>query len=244
MPKFLLQFEGAVIKEIPAKDEFTVGREADNDVVIDNPAVSPHHCKIMRVGETYFVEDLNSTNGVFINARKVAKFRLQNNDLIGIAKHGLKFIDDRPQTNGSAQTDPGAPSIDATAAASQPEPAAAATGSPLRKPAIIRIVKGGVGPLEYELKNRSTYIGKADHVQIRIKGTGLFGSAPESAAMIANHPNGYYLIPVEEGYVKLNGRAVHQKELLKDGDVIQAGGTTLKFEDQTGKTLDIKSTSP
>jgi hypothetical protein len=94
------------------------------------------------------------------------------------------------------------------------------------------VLKGVVDQLEFELKNRSTYIGKSDHVQIKIKGTGLFGSAPESAAMIAHHQDGYFLIPVKEGYVKLNGKPVNQKELLRDGDVIQAGGTTLKFEDQ------------
>jgi hypothetical protein len=48
--------------------------------------------------------------------------------------------------------------------------------------------------------------------------------------MIANHQDGYFLVPVKEGYVKLNGKALHQKELLKDGDVIEAGGTTLQFE--------------
>src|SRR6185436_9654370 len=95
MPKFLLQFEGAVIKEIPAKEEITIGRKPDNDVVIDNPAVSSHHCKIVLVGDTYFVEDLNSTNGVFLNAKKIVKSGLQNNDVIGIAKHALKFIDER-----------------------------------------------------------------------------------------------------------------------------------------------------
>ena len=102
MPKFLLQFEGAVIKEIPAKDEITIGRKPDNDVVIDNPAVSSHHCKIVLVGDTYFVEDLNSTNGVFLNAKKIVKSGLQNNDVIGIAKHALKFIDDREQDPDAA----------------------------------------------------------------------------------------------------------------------------------------------
>src|SRR6516225_1430317 len=95
MPKFQLQFEGAVIKEIPAKDEITVGRKPDNDVVIDNPAVSSHHCRIVLVNDTFFVEDLNSTNGVFLNAKKIVKSGLQHNDVIGIAKHALKFIDER-----------------------------------------------------------------------------------------------------------------------------------------------------
>ena len=61
MPKLLLKFNAAVLKEIPiAKDVTTVGRKPDNDVVIDNPAVSSYHCKIMLVGDTFFVEDNNS----------------------------------------------------------------------------------------------------------------------------------------------------------------------------------------
>ena len=232
MPKFLLQFEGAVIKEIPVKDEIAVGRKPDNDVVIDNPAVSGHHCKILRVGDSFFVEDLHSTNGVFLNAKKVVRSELQNNDIIGIAKHALKFIDDRPQPAPTAAKTSAADETMAISPQKQQELATAATSAAQKKPAVIRVLKGVVDRMEFELKNRSTYIGKSDHVQIKIKGTGLFGSAPESAAMIAHHQDGYFLIPVKEGYVKLNGRPLNQKELLKDGDLIQAGRTTMKFEDR------------
>ena len=74
-------------------------------------------------------------------------------------------------------------------------------------------------PPEYELKSASTYIGKSDRVQIKIKGTGLFGSAPENAAMIANREDGYFIVPVKEGYTQLNGKVVEQKQLLEDGDM-------------------------
>src|SRR5947207_1020512 len=99
MPKFLLQYQGGVIREIPAADALTVGRKPDNDVVIDNPAVSSHHCKIVMSGDTFFVEDLNSTNGVFLNGKKIFQSAIQNNDVISIAKHALQFIDDRPQSH-------------------------------------------------------------------------------------------------------------------------------------------------
>jgi pSer/pThr/pTyr-binding forkhead associated (FHA) protein len=238
MPKFLLQFEGAIIKEIPAKDEITVGRKPDNDVVIDNPAVSSHHCRIVLVNDTFFVEDLNSTNGVFLNAKKIVKSGLQHNDVIGIAKHALKFIDERRQESGTAVNPPAKPvaAADATMMISpdkQQELAAAATSAAQKKPAVVRVIRGMVDRPEYELKTRATYIGKSDRVQIKIKGTGLFGSAPESAAMIANHHDGYFLVPVKEGYVKLNGKPVTQKETLNDADIIEAGGTTLQFENPT-----------
>jgi pSer/pThr/pTyr-binding forkhead associated (FHA) protein len=239
MPKFLLQFEGAVIKEIPAKDEITVGRKPDNDVVIDNPAVSSHHCRIVLVNDTFFVEDLNSTNGVFLNAKKIVKSGLQHNDVIGIAKHALKFIDER-KAGSTVVNAPAKPvAADATMMISpdkQQELASAATSAAQKKPAIVRIVKGMVDQPEYELKTRTTYIGKSDRVQIKIKGTGLFGSAPESAAMIANHQDGYFLVPVKEGYVKLNGKPVTQKEPLQDGDTIEAGGTIMQFENPENPT--------
>jgi predicted component of type VI protein secretion system len=239
MVKLQLQFQGAVIKEYPfTKSEMTVGRLSDNDIVIDYPAVSGHHCKLSLVGDGYFVEDLGSTNGVFVNANKTLKAGLKNNDVIGIVKHAIKFIDERAPKK-EATIPPVQPaakfSAEATmmiSATKQQELAAASTSAAQKKPAVIRVVKGAVDKMEYELAARSTYIGKSDHVQIKIKGSGLFGSAPENAAMIANQPEGYFLVPVKEGYPKLNGKSVSQKELLKDGDTIQVGGTTLQFEDR------------
>jgi FHA domain len=235
MPKLLLQYGGAVLKEIPiTKEEITVGRRPDNDIVIDNPTVSGHHCKITLSGDSFFVEDLNSSNGVFVNAKKVMKSGLKDNDVIGIAKHALKFIDERQHHEAAhAHAPSSGADADATmmiAPDKQRDMAAAAIAAIQRKPAVVRVLKGIVGQAEYELKLSSTYIGKSDHVQIKIKGTGIFGSAPESAAMIANRPEGYFIVPVKEGYPKLNGKALSQKALLQDGDIIEVGGTTLQFE--------------
>jgi pSer/pThr/pTyr-binding forkhead associated (FHA) protein len=237
MPKFLLQYEGAVIKEIPiTKADTTVGRKPGNDIVIDNPTVSGHHCKITLAGDTFFVEDLNSSNGVFLNAKKIMKSGLKNNDVIGIAKHALKFIDERVHDSAATNTPPVQTDADATMMISpqkQQELAAAATIAALKKPAVLRVIKGVIDQPEYELKATSTYIGKSERVQIKIKGSGLFGSAPENAAMIANRAEGYFLVPIKEGYPKINGRPIHSKEQLRDGDIIDVGGTTLVFEENT-----------
>jgi hypothetical protein len=50
--------------------------------------------------------------------------------------------------------------------------------------------------------------------------------------MIAHHHDGYFLLPVKQGYVKLNGNPLLQKAQLQDGDIIEAGGTTLQFESE------------
>jgi pSer/pThr/pTyr-binding forkhead associated (FHA) protein len=237
MPKFLLKFNAAVIKEIPiTKDSLTVGRKDDNDIVIDNPAVSGHHAKITLAGDTFFVEDLESTNGVFVNEKKVMKAGLKNNDVIGIVKHALVFIDDRaieaPHVEASPARSRDAEKTMMISADKQQEMASAASQAAQKKPAVIRVVKGVVEKPEYELRDPSTYIGKSERVTIKIKGAGMFGKAPENAAMIAARADGYYLVPIEEGYTKLNGKTISQKELLKDGDQIELGGTTLQFTSQ------------
>ena len=236
MPRLLLQFHGAVIKELSiAQNEVTVGRNPDNDIAIDNPAVSGHHCRIGVQGDTYFVEDLNSTNGIYVNDERTAKSDLKHDDVIAVFKHTIKFIDDPLEAVAPVAAHKTMPASDATimvAADKRASLAAAETPTAKRMPAIIRVLKGRVGAPEYELEASSTYIGKSELVQIKIKGSGWFGRAPKNAAMIARRQDGYYISAVEEGYTKLNGVIIRQKEMLKDGDVIEAGGTALRFEEQ------------
>src|SRR4051812_18855013 len=99
MPKIILKFEAAVIKEVPIiTSTLTVGRGADNDIVIDHPAISRHHCRVILYGDSYFVEDLNSTNGTVVNGKKIIKAGLHHQDMIVVANHSLTFIDERPVT--------------------------------------------------------------------------------------------------------------------------------------------------
>src|SRR5262249_52310483 len=97
------------------------------------------------------------------------------------------------------------------------------------KVGVLRVLKGVVDKPEYELKGMSTYIGKSDRVQVPIKGAGLFGSAPEVAASIHRKPEGYVLVAVTEGYPLVNGSKVTGSVILKEGDLIDCGGTTMQF---------------
>lgn len=237
MPKLLLKFNAAVIKEIPFdKDALTVGRKADNDIVIDNPAISGHHCRISVQGGTYFVEDLLSTNGTFVNEKRIKKSGLHHNDVVGVAKHALVFLEDVPEPAPEPSAPFEAPA-DATMMISPEKQAElVAASSSFAKPGEqaragwLRVLKGAVGPAEYELKGMSTYIGKSDRVQIEIKGSGLFGSAPEVAASVHRKPEGYVLVAVAEGYPVVNGAKVSGSVVLSEGDLIECGATTLQFE--------------
>ena len=70
----------------------SIGRAADNDVVIDNGGVSGHHAVIEQEGDAFYITDNNSTNGVFVNGRRVAREPLRYGDEIAVFKHKLKFI--------------------------------------------------------------------------------------------------------------------------------------------------------
>src|SRR5260221_4108945 len=92
MAKVYLKFNMAVIKEFDLKkDETTFGRKPNNDIVIENPAISGFHGKIVKEGDHFYVEDLNSTNGTFINGQRIKKSVLKNKDQIGVARHVLYF---------------------------------------------------------------------------------------------------------------------------------------------------------
>src|SRR5438874_2668737 len=94
MAKLYLKFEAAVLKEITlSQGTVTIGRLPDNLLQIDNPAVSGHHAKIYWDTDHYVLEDNNSTNGTYVNNRRVSKAVLQDKDQIMCGKHNIVFED-------------------------------------------------------------------------------------------------------------------------------------------------------
>lgn len=220
MPKILLKFEAAAIREIMLdKSSLTMGRKADNDIVLDHAAVSGHHCKIYSSGNTWFVEDTGSTNGTFVNGKKVLKAGLKHNDVVTVVKYTMTYME---EGGGAA---PAAPAV-----AAAPQPSSTLTGLPPGKPKpFLEVLEGAVDKNEYELTAMSTYIGKSSQANIPVKGSGLFGSAPDMAAVITIRPEGCYITPIKEGYAKHNGDPLNEKKQLKDDDVIEVGGTKFRF---------------
>jgi pSer/pThr/pTyr-binding forkhead associated (FHA) protein len=97
MAKLILSVDGQVLKEFPLSKERTlIGRKAHNDIQIDNLAVSGEHAAIITILNDSFIEDLGSTNGTMVNGKPVKKHFLQNNDVVEIGKHKLKYFNDAP----------------------------------------------------------------------------------------------------------------------------------------------------
>jgi pSer/pThr/pTyr-binding forkhead associated (FHA) protein len=81
--------------ELPKDTAFTVGREPDNMMVLDNPGVSRHHAQIELLGHHFYLVDLGSTNGTLLNGKRLwKKASLKDNDKIRIGKYDIIFADD------------------------------------------------------------------------------------------------------------------------------------------------------
>src|SRR5210317_308443 len=100
MARLILSLDNQVLAEYNmTKERYTIGRLPDNDVRIDNPAVSGHHSLIINILNDSFLEDLNSTNGTYVNGKLIKKHALQHSDVITIGHHQLRFSDQQaPET--------------------------------------------------------------------------------------------------------------------------------------------------
>ncbi|HSN21617.1 MAG TPA: FHA domain-containing protein, partial [Usitatibacter sp.] len=97
MAKLILSVDGQVLKEYTLSKERTlIGRKPHNDIQIDNLAVSGEHAAIITILNDSFIEDLGSTNGTMVNGKPIKKHFLQNNDVVEIGKHRLKYFNDAP----------------------------------------------------------------------------------------------------------------------------------------------------
>src|SRR3979490_1027886 len=121
MGKLVVSLDGVVIKEVQiTKEKTTLGRRPYNDIVIDNLAVSGEHAVLQMVGADVFIEDLNSTNGTYINGKAVKKQLLSHNDTAEIGKNKIKFMgEDGPDYEKTMIMKPG---TRPPAPAGQPQP--------------------------------------------------------------------------------------------------------------------------
>ena len=99
-----LKFNNAVLKTIETdKEVITIGRNVKNDIQIDNLSVSKQHARIVKQQDKYFIEDMKSTNGTYLNEKKITKDKLTNNDVITIGKHTLLAILEKKSVESSQQ---------------------------------------------------------------------------------------------------------------------------------------------
>lgn len=141
MPKMIISLDGAAIKEVQlTKERTTLGRRLYNDIVIKHLAVSGEHALLQMTGHEVFIEDLNSTNGTYVNGKTVKKQLLQDRDTIEIGKYRIQF--------------------DKETGRSQPASAEGQDAGSVPKKAAIRVLSGIAVGRELTLVKPVTSIGK------------------------------------------------------------------------------------
>ena len=239
MPKLELRFEKNVLGEysVAIGRPVTVGRAPDNDIVIDNLAVSTLHARVMQMQDHYMVEDQQSMNGTFVNNRRVQQRTvLRDGDAISIGKHTIVFYEFAEATMAakvpSAQK-PFAPKIDETFVLETKKrvellkiPAEATAVSRRVKIAHLKVLSGKTEQPEYVLTSKLTVIGKSDMASIRLRGW----FKPQNAAIINRKDDGYHVAPAtNRTKVLVNGAPVKGRQALRDGDFLEVCGIRFLF---------------
>lgn len=236
MAKLSLMFENKLVKEVPVGSRpVGIGRAPDNDLAVDNLAVSNHHARVYFEAGRLVVEDLDSLNGTFVNDLRIERATLHHGDSIWIGKHHIKVdaTGDAPVSVDSRRR-PNAPVINETMVLDTKQrremlQQAAAMGERsqltgrLKVPTLV-ILRGNTAQKEYVLTNKLTVIGKSKLATVRLSGW----FKPQSAAQINKRDDGYYLGPGDKTPV-VNGKSIQGPVRLNDGDVIEVCGLRLNF---------------
>jgi len=236
MAKLLLGFNNETLNEYDLSQEtMTIGRQYDNDIHIDNLAVSAHHAKILTILNDSFIEDLGSTNGTYINGQRINKHALQHGEVIVIGKHTLTYVNDTADA-GTANFEntivlrPDAAGMPSEQVQSNKQLEASiskiasdlatdnASDSDSMRTACIIFLSGANKGQELRLRKNLTTLGKP----------GL------QVAAITRRPTGYFLIVVDASSSPtnpmVNGEEVgKQAHPLHSGDKIEVAGIKMEF---------------
>ncbi|MFK7886180.1 MAG: FHA domain-containing protein [Gammaproteobacteria bacterium] len=257
MARLILNLDGQVLAEYNMqKERYTVGRLPDNDVRIDNPAVSGHHSLVINILNDSFLEDLNSTNGTYVNGKLVKKHALQHGDVITIGHHQLRFVDDDKEDQDNDEFEKtmiirpgaqsGAPSVDKVNDALL----SAGQGEVIRPPAsppptaTQTLDESDVAAAVTMAENKSSALPKAKLQVLSgafagkelalTKALTTLGRPGVQVAAITRRAEGYSVVHVDSGkpghYPHVNGQPIGpQARRLNDNDVIELAGVKMGF---------------
>jgi pSer/pThr/pTyr-binding forkhead associated (FHA) protein len=255
MARLILSLDGQVLAEYNmTKERYTVGRLPDNDVRIDNAAVSGHHGLIINILNDSFLEDLNSTNGTYVNGKLIKKHALTHGDVITIGHHHLRFVDSQVESSEQDEFErtlviqPGqinesrlkaatdAAAAAAAAAANAANAAASRAAAPAPAQAIPSAMQGEKPPPSRPAKLQVLSGQFAGRELELAKTLTTLGRPGVQVAAISRRADGYFVVHVESSkpgdFPLVNGQPTGpQARRLHDNDVITLAGVKMGFFD-------------
>lgn len=229
MARVLLKYKGAVLKEVILNKEVTtVGRKPDNDIIIDNQAVSGHHAKILLNNNIITITDLSSLNGTYLSGQPISQSELYDGDIITIGVHTLDIFSDKKRDADKKVFAVQGRSMEETmiiTSSDQKKPLSPSDKSAQDVLGGFVVVEGSADKKDYEFSERVSMIGSQEGSQIVLKG--FFAS--KIAALVNRRKEGYFITPSGGSKLKVNGKEIAQRYDLKDGDIVDVGNLKLQF---------------
>ena len=247
MIKLTLEFGGKTVKTYEFnKSAITVGRELDNDIVIDNLGISRHHCKVEeKPGGLHIVSDLGSNNGTFVRGEKITSYNLNNGDSINIGKYALIYINEEQAKEPDKSEGPDImdlPTMEMEAKGDLMKSAGSAEIGPMtlqvdaaemermqreRASGIDAYISFNIAgkAQNVPLQKAFYFIGKGSKADFRAVGWGI---APRQALIIRD-AGGYTLVNIgKKSATALNGKSIDQQR-LQNSDSIKVGKNEFNY---------------
>ncbi len=203
------------------KEIMTIGRKDDNDIHIENLAVSGHHAKLLTIFDDSFLEDLDSTNGTYVNGQPITKHPLKHGDVIVIGKHELRYLNESLSTGDDDKTvlirrQPGlhtSPGTNLNEPINMPGSIAANLSA-----AKLQILNGKGAGKELALQKPSVKLGKSGTEVVQINA----------------RPDGHFIVSLnqenENSRLMVNGEAVGSRAVkLNNHDVIEIDKLKIEY---------------
>jgi hypothetical protein len=255
MPKLILQLEGHVLKEYDIGTMATIGRLPDNRIMIESAAVSSHHACVFRDGDQFVVEDLQSTNGTFVNGTRVSRRALQHGDIVLVGQHQI-VLDQLALAEPAADSEEHSvpnhgetmfldarPLLGKLGGAEAHRKYEALSARLMDVEAHRRQVRAATpaSAAEADAAILRVIAGRADQSEYKLEGhTSVIGKSkssavrlrgwfkPKMAVAITRNRQGYVATRLG-GYMLIKGQPVRGRHELKDGDVLEVCGLVLEF---------------
>lgn len=225
MPEIIVKFEEKIIERVVTeKKRITIGRTPENDIVLDNRGVSRKHAQLEFNEDSTLLIDNESLNGTFVNNRKITEEILKDNDIITIGKYNLIY-------HKQAKRDEEPSHMEGTMVLHTKKHKELVEKDRKEREIISRagssVILGEANTRisEYKLNRPVVTFGRADYVNVKVKG--LFVS--QIQAKIMDEGGNHFIINLgKKGKTKVNGEDI-DRQLLKNDDIIQIGKSIFRY---------------
>jgi pSer/pThr/pTyr-binding forkhead associated (FHA) protein len=236
MARLILSLGGQVLAEFNmTKERYTIGRLPDNDIRIDNPAVSGHHSLVINILNDSFLEDLSSTNGTYVNGKLIKKHALQHGDVITVGHHQLRFVEtvaeDEEQDDEFAST----MIIDTSQGALQKQAQRAAAQTSTERESDAVAVASAPQPQRVRNAKMQVMNGKFAGREVELnKALTTLGSPGAQVIAVTRRNEGYFVVLVDnkqpDNPPKVNGEPLGSNaRQLRDNDIVELIGIKMGF---------------